>query len=295
MEIRRSMMLTMAAMALGVVACGVVACGDEPDQPAPIQETSHQSNGVNDPKNTGVPATNPNPTTPTAIAPNQPAANPNTTPSTPATATNNSPPKPTVLAGDNLKLRMEAIRGHMPGDIRTATRKGEPVQGFFSGLAFNEVAEGHPCVKADYVSTSTTIVNAPGEKDFHGKDVVLHYDQSATLMAVFAGVGRNKLFTEIDTKYSLDGWIRTRKEILSGRMDNNTLEDDGTAAIVPDGTMLKFTKGNENAYVMAYGELVLFATEVNGVNTVGNPAQGIDLGSQLITVYTTRDLTGMGK
>lgn len=295
MEIRRIMKVWMAAIAMGVMACGAIGCGDKPDQTAPIQEVAHQIDGSSTPKTTGAPVTNPNLSVTPGTAANQPAANPSITPTTPATTADNSPAKPTVLAGDILKLRMEAIRGHMPGDIRTATRKGEPVQGFFSGLAFTEVADGHPCVKADYVSTSTTIVSAPGEKDFHGKDVVLHYDQTATVIAVLAGVGRNKLFIEIDTKYSLDGWIRTRKEILSGRMDNNTLEDDGTAAIVPDGTMLKFTKGNENAYVMAYGELVLFATEVNGLNTVGNPAQGIDLGSQLITVYTTRDLTGMGK
>lgn len=191
------------------------------------------------------------------------------------------PAKP--LEGGTLQARMDKIRSMLPAGDRTS----DPVQGFFEALEFSTIAGGFPCLQAAYKSSPMRIVSEPGGTEMDGRKVELDYDQTATLHVILAGSGRDGLVAEFDSKYLGEGWIRSKKEWMTGRADPSDLEK-----VTVDASVIKFTKADTNVYVCGHGDLVLYAVEKNGATITGSGGQGTDFGAQLIVRYTTRDQSG---
>lgn len=191
------------------------------------------------------------------------------------------PAKP--LEGGTLQARLDKIRSMLPANDRTS----DPVQGFFEAFEFSTIAGGFPCLQAAYKSSPMRIVSEPGGTEMDGRKVELDYDQTATLHVILAGSGRDGLVAEFDSKYLGEGWIRSKKELMTGRADPSDLEK-----VTVDTSVIKFTKADTNVYVCAHGDLVLFAVEKNGATITGSGGQGTDFGAQLIVRYTARDQTG---
>lgn len=228
---------------------------------------THDSNdGAANSSSASSPSREPTPsTTPTNGSDQVEPANPNQQPET-------ATPNPAGVAATS------EIALHFPA--RPAP-KAKPQSGFWSDMAFSPTGSGLPCVTAEYEGGPTRIVSAPGETTVDGKDVVLRFEQSATLHAILAGKEEGqRIATTIESKLVSEGWTRSVKEILSGRGDAKTIE--------LDGTILKFVKERETKYLSMKSGVLLYAIEKNGESIVGRQAQGSDLGAQLITLYIAK-------